>query len=551
MTRKRHSERKARRISAPNIDDLRHRGHRGGYILEHRALLTSRWGGDKLLAAAGLSVGLLLAWLFTMKWVSLLWAEVLSFWSEVLGMRAYVTTVHYRFGDVFGFAAPYLHFRSPVPDVVDLLVGAVITFVVFVATFLLPRRHLPLVYFLRVVVFFQACAQLFFTFVPLSFPYGASGYIHGVLIAGLAFVALVPVVLAFTYYIFDFSFSRKLGLTLLVMLHAVVVIPLQFTAHAYILYHTSLLMMPLLFFVFGLPLNVVTFIAFYAWGASWKNTLYREPAPRGNGFFERGRRHAGIIAALIVPLLAGGANAQEEETPPLSKYVEVGAGFAHFTGDVGNGNDQFVSFIVAREWSYQLRLDAGRAERWGDEGLGIGAMFTAYLGSRLSVGVGASTGSGDFIFPEYRVDAAVGVSLLEERNLQLTAGYVHQQSKGENYFDRIAASLTWYAGNHWIYGGYFNYDIGEPGTTITMSGGLGATWFNWQERYIGVLVEYGDVNYTQVGVTDFLVAYEQFLVRGTFSEYFNPTSGINLRAEYATNELYDIYGIAASFFKSW
>jgi hypothetical protein len=285
--RKPETTKTVRSVFADDIEDLRHRGHKGGYILNHRALLTSRWGGDKLLVAAGMSIVLFLGYLFAMKWVSLLWAEMLSFWSEVLGMQSYVTMVHYRFGDVFSFSTPYLHFRSPVPDYVDLLVGAVITFIIFVATFFLPKRHLPLIYFLRVVVFFHACAQLFFTFVPLSFPYGAAGYVHGLLIAGLALIAVVPVVLAFTYYIFDFTFVKKLGLTLIIMAHFIIMIPLQFAAHAFVLYHTSLLMLPLLFFIFGLPLNVMIFIAFYSWGASWKNKLYEEPAPRGNGFFEK------------------------------------------------------------------------------------------------------------------------------------------------------------------------------------------------------------------------------------------------------------------------
>jgi YaiO family outer membrane protein len=567
----------SRKVFGEDIHDLRRRGHKGGYILEHRAMLTSRWGGDKLISAAGLSIVLFLAWLFAMKWVSLLWAETLSFWSEVLGMRAYVSMVHYRFENVYSFSAPYLHFKSSVPDYVDLVVGAIITISVFIGTFFIPRRHLPLIYSLRVIVFFQACAQLFFTFVPLSFPYGASGYVHGLLIAGLALIAVVPVILAFTYYIFDFRFHKKVGLTLMVMGHFIIMIPLQFLAHAYILYHSSLLMLPLLFFVFGLPMNVMIFIGYYSWGASWKNTLYVEPALRGNGFFEGRRKLTGAIALLLLILvlvillsLVSQASAQESakvdsvaavevDTPaepeepgvPLTKYVEVGIGYSYFTNDVGEGNDQFAAFILAREQSWQLRLDGGRAERWGDSGYGIGAMFTKYLASRWSVAAGANTGSGEFIFPEYRVSAMVGVALLKERNLQVTLGYVHDQSKGENYFDRIAASATWYSGSHWIYGGYFNYDIGEPGTTITASGGLGATWFNWQKRYIGFLVEYGDINYTQVGATDFLVGYEQFLIRGTFSEYFDPTMGINVRAEYATNEIWDMYAVAVSLFKSW
>jgi YaiO family outer membrane protein len=244
------------------------------------------------------------------------------------------------------------------------------------------------------------------------------------------------------------------------------------------------------------------------------------------------------------------AAAQEETGPRLVKYLEAGAGYAHFTDGVGDGNDQTVAFILSKEATWQLRLDAGRAARWGDEGLGFGAMFTAYHNT-WSFGVGAATGTGEYIFPEYVVSATIGKGFLAEGNLLASLTYAHDQSKGENYFDRIGGALTWYANNHWIYGGYFNYDMGQPGSTVTMSGGLGATWFTWQERYIGVTLQYGDVNYTQVGVTDFLVGYQEFLIRGTYSEYINPTMGLNFRAEYSTNEMWDMYGISASIFKEW
>ena len=243
--------------------------------------------------------------------------------------------------------------------------------------------------------------------------------------------------------------------------------------------------------------------------------------------------------------------AEGDALPPHTKYIEGGAEFTHFTNGFGNGNNQSVTFTISREWSYLLRFDLGRVQRFGDEGIGIGALFTSYHGKAWSSGVGVSTGSGKFILPRYRVDASLGYALLPAGNLQATIGYVHEQSKGENSYDRIAASLTWYTGAHWIVGGYFNYDVGQPGATITKSGGAGVTWFTWQKRYIGAVAEYGDVHYTQLGVTDFLVAYEQVSARAYYTEYFNPTFGLNLRADWGTNKFYDSYGISASVFKSW
>jgi hypothetical protein len=258
------------------IEDLRYRGHRGGYILNHRALLTSRRGRWKWGTCVVLSLGLFLGWLYAVRWVTPFWADIMRFWNDALGMGGYVTLIHYQLANIYDFKVPYLHVTSAAPDYLILLAGWIVTVILFIASFFLPRHNLPLIYGVRVILLFHLCAQVFFTFMPLSFPYGAAGYVHGVLIAGLALISLIPLLMGFTYFVFDYAFWRKVGLTLLIMAHLVVFIPTQFAAHAFILHHSSLLFLPVLFFGFGLALDVMIFIGFYSWGASWRNDLYRE-----------------------------------------------------------------------------------------------------------------------------------------------------------------------------------------------------------------------------------------------------------------------------------
>jgi hypothetical protein len=254
-----------------------------------------------------------------------------------------------------------------------------------------------------------------------------------------------------------------------------------------------------------------------------------------------------LLAVVVIAAAFSPASAQEV---PYRYYLEAGVDFAHFTNDVGNGNGQWVAFILSKPANFDLRLDVGRAERWDDEGIGVGAAFTKYL-DRVRLGVGAATGSADFIQPEYRFSGFAGYNFLAEGNLIVVLGYLREQSKAENYFDRIELGVTYYANEHWIYGGYFHYTIGQPGDTITKTIAAGVTWFTWEKRFIGGLVEWGDVNYTQVSEEDFLVAYEQFMVRANYTEYFNPTFGATLRADWATNKFWDVYGIAFSIFKVW
>jgi hypothetical protein len=239
-------------------------------------MITSRRGWGKALAGVAFSLGLFFGWLFVLDWVAAAWAGILSFWNDALGMGGYVALIRYNVGSVYGFDAPYLAVSSAAPDWAILVVGWIASVVLFIATYFLPRSYLPFTYIARLVITFHVVAQLFFTFVPLSFPYSASGYVHGLLIAGMALIALVPVMLGFTYSIFDYAWWRKVGLALLIMLHLAVFVPVQFAAHAFILHHASLLFLPVLFFAFGLPIDIMVFIGLYSWGASWKHNLHRE-----------------------------------------------------------------------------------------------------------------------------------------------------------------------------------------------------------------------------------------------------------------------------------
>jgi YaiO family outer membrane protein len=260
-----------------------------------------------------------------------------------------------------------------------------------------------------------------------------------------------------------------------------------------------------------------------------------------------------LTAASLVVFFAGKVSAEEKESiaetrPPIVRYLELGGEYTHFTNDYGDGNSQFMAYSLSRENDFLLRFDLGRAARFGEQGMGCGASLTAYLPDGHFLGFGGSTGTGKAVFPKYRLDAFFGRGFLAEDNLQLTLGFIHEESKDVNKFDRYACALTWYAGPHWILGAHFNYDVGQPGDTITKSGGVGAMVGTWEERYVGASVEFGDVNYTRVGPSSYLVDYEQILVKAYFTEYFGPKAGMNLRLDWGSNDFYDLYGASLSFF---
>jgi hypothetical protein len=256
------------------FEELRHLGYAGEVIPRHRALLTSPPTARKLLPSLALAVAAVAAWLLVfLHWTTAAWQRLLSYWQQALGLGDAVTMVRYRVAGVYDFEAPWVPFSSGLPGRTPLLIGAIAVAVVLVASFLVPRRMAPLVYSLRVLALTQATAEVFFYFWPEAFPYDGSGYVHGMLLASLALLTILPLMLALIYYVFDFTLLRKAWLTFLVLAHLALFCPLQYMTHAVVLHHGSLLMMPLMFLAFGLPLDVMIFIAFYGWGMSWKSEL--------------------------------------------------------------------------------------------------------------------------------------------------------------------------------------------------------------------------------------------------------------------------------------
>jgi hypothetical protein len=261
---------------ANRLTRQRYVGHEGGIIHKHRAMLTAMHQPRRFFMAGLLTALVVAFWAVMTGAVVNFWAGTLDFFREVLGMEGNVSIIQYQLGGVFRFSVPHLQFHTGMPSNDTWWAGTIFAAIMILVSLVLPHRFLPVSFLLRIFAFFQGCAQIFFAVWPHAFPYRGSGYIHGNLIACLMLISLIPVLLGFTYFIFDFKLFRKIGLALMMMLHLVIMVPLQYLMQAYLLNHLSLLFMPLLFFVFGLPLNVMVMIAFYSWGFSWQDILHED-----------------------------------------------------------------------------------------------------------------------------------------------------------------------------------------------------------------------------------------------------------------------------------
>jgi hypothetical protein len=136
------------------------------------------------------------------------------------------------------------------------------------ATFFSPGNWLPIIYLGRTILIVHGSALVYFALLPASFPHTPDSYLLGLITASLSFISIIPLLFALTFYIFDFGLINKAALTALTMMHLVVFVPLTVLLQALIL-QKSLLFMPVLYIIFGLPVDILVVIAFYSWGMTW------------------------------------------------------------------------------------------------------------------------------------------------------------------------------------------------------------------------------------------------------------------------------------------
>lgn len=252
-----------------HFESLRFTGHGGGQIATHRALIHLPVRRSQLWVSAVVAVALSIGWFALQPLIAQLWQLILETGQAALGLGSAVAHTETQVG--------FYSFRIPYPDIADYLPSSavwwltlIVTLLLFSLSFMINFRYLPFTYILRSALFIQLAAMVFFALWPAAFPYSLSDYLYGMLLAGYVLIGLVPLVFGLTYFVFDFGILKKIGLTLMVMAHLALFIPLQYLLQGYVIHQLSLLFLPLSFFLLGLPVDVLLLIAFYSWGMSWE-----------------------------------------------------------------------------------------------------------------------------------------------------------------------------------------------------------------------------------------------------------------------------------------
>jgi hypothetical protein len=269
----------ARVERARRLEALRVRGSRGGVIAPHRSMVGMPWTLWRFVTTFVLGAGGLAALALALPWLGRLWALIFREARDRVFPGIPLGEQTFTLAGGIELTLPVLAVGTPLPDQSTLLIAGGVTGAVFLASLLLTDRWIPLRYFLRLLAFLQATAIAFFAIAPEAFPYRLQDHAFLLLAAGLVVMALVPLVLSLTLHVFDLAFWRQALVTLALLGHLSVFLPLQALVHMGLVLQGTALVMPVLFLLFGLLLDVLVLVAFYGWALSWPGTLERSASP--------------------------------------------------------------------------------------------------------------------------------------------------------------------------------------------------------------------------------------------------------------------------------
>lgn len=256
----------------------RYRNSKGRVIPIHHAFRTVELNSFSRTSAVILPVLFAsLLWML-MPMIFEFWGAIYSFWMG----RIYEGAVGIEPQLILGqtLYLPYPMLEADMPSQAAVIINLVGCALVFVLSFLLPKRLIPLNYLLRTVLVVQFSASVNRLLSPDFFPYTLKIYMLDSVALCVYMLMMLPPLLGLIYYIFDFPVWRKCLLTILMLGYFLLFIPCQYMLHAYLIHEYSMLVLPILYVFFGVLLDVLTFVSIYAYGMSWRS---RRNAMQGRG----------------------------------------------------------------------------------------------------------------------------------------------------------------------------------------------------------------------------------------------------------------------------
>jgi YaiO family outer membrane protein len=249
----------------------------------------------------------------------------------------------------------------------------------------------------------------------------------------------------------------------------------------------------------------------------------------------------GCVAALAV---AAGAEAQERSQIAVSGFHHrVSDGFGHWSGAAAR-----LTLSGSRSAWF---VDAKGQRAFGDEGVYGAVTFVGDLTSRVFVSAGLGSGTGDFVFPDLRADAAVHLKLGSARRVVVFAGGTRVDAKLG--FEDLATfgGLTWYASARAVLeiGGRVNWS--DPGGVRSERVNASATLGRTGGRLVVLRGNAGREGYQLAGPGQVLRRFDSHEAEMVWQEPFARRWSLVLGGTWYHNPFYDRAGASIGLAHGW
>lgn len=201
--------------------------------------------------------------------LAMLWRLVLEHWCAFLRLPARIEAQLAPLPGGWSLQLPVPVIQAAAPAPAQWWLVTAVCLAALLAAGRLPAAWLPLRYLIRACVFVQAIALVWFAWPGVGFPYTLSGHLRDCLASSMIMMLLMPWLHALTYGLFEFGTFRTLALTIITLAYLAVLAPFKCLGLAWLTWHASLLVLPLLFWLGGVMFDMLMVIALFAWAMSW------------------------------------------------------------------------------------------------------------------------------------------------------------------------------------------------------------------------------------------------------------------------------------------
>lgn len=257
----------------------------------------------------------------------------------------------------------------------------------------------------------------------------------------------------------------------------------------------------------------------------------------------------GCLLAVTLGLGARPGPAAAQAPPGGASWIEAGGFYHRVSGGFGDWKGGYARAVLSGGRNVWY-LDAKAQEAFHDRGV-YGALANVHtFGSRVYSQVSLGGGTGTYVLPELRLDAALAVKLGAARSVVVTVGGTFVRARSIYQDHALAAGLVWYAGPAVVeLSGRVNWSNPNAVRSERVQGAimLGAPG----RRMVALRGSAGTEGYQLTGVTATLRRFRSQEAAMSWREWTGRHFGVVLGGELYHNPFYTRGGVSLGLFHGW